>query len=203
MAQEPVQAAPDRAPAHHGLPEDGRDEVPRQPDRLGRPAVPPRHDRDRSTRPRSSTCWPPRSSAGGPTDIPPRALPQVQTFNTLETEARRPLATPLVEIEDFVPPSAVRPRPADDGEPAALAAPDDALLLHPAERQAAGLLGHGRRPAVQDPPLHEHRGRRAAAAAVRAADRPGAARAGSRGRASTSAACSTTSTRRCRTTASA
>ena len=37
----------------------------------------------------------------------------------------------------------------------------DALLLRPAQRQAARLLGHGRRPAVQDPALHEHRGRRA------------------------------------------
>ena len=33
------------------------------------------------------------------------------------------------------------------------------LFLHPAQRQAAGLLGHRRRPALQDTPLHEYRGR--------------------------------------------
>ena len=44
----------------------------------------------------------------------------------------------------------------------------------PQNEKMLELLGHGRRPALQDPSLHEHRGRRAAARAVRAADRPGA-----------------------------
>ena len=48
------------------LPEDRGDEVPRQPDRLGRSAVPARDASSRSTRRRSSTCWPRRSSAAGP-----------------------------------------------------------------------------------------------------------------------------------------
>ena len=46
----------------------------------------------------------------------------------------------------------------------------DALLLHSEERQADGLLGHGRRPAVQDPPLPEHRGGRAPVGVVRSAN---------------------------------
>ena len=81
----------------------------------------------------------------------------------------------LVEVENLVP-----PLPGNGGSAARPGAAADALLLHPAQRQAAGLLGHGRRPALQDPPLHEHRGRGAAAGAVRAADR--SRRAGQGGR---------------------
>ena len=47
-----------RAAAHHGVPEGRGDEVPRQPDRLGRPAVPRTTPSSRSTRRRSCTCWP-------------------------------------------------------------------------------------------------------------------------------------------------
>ena len=77
----------------------------------------------------------------------------------------------------------------------------------PPNDQLLELLGHGRRPAVQDPPLHEPRRRRAPAAAVRAADRPGAAGQGrGRGhrhrhaccRAAASAAASTAASRCCR-----
>ena len=64
------------------------------------------------------------------------------------------------------------------------------LLRHPAERQPARLLGPGGRPAVQDPQLHEHPGHRPPAPAVRAADRPGAARPGRRRRGSISTPCS-------------
>ena len=67
--------------------------------------------------------------------------------------------------------------------------PNDKLLV---------VLGPGRRPAVQDPPLHEHRGRRPPAGAVRPADRPRRARARRPPPASTSPASSTTSTSRCR-----
>ena len=52
------------------------------------------------------------------------------------------------------------------------------VLLHPAQRQARRLLGHRGGSPLQDPPLHEHRRRGPTACAVRAADRPGAARAG-------------------------
>ena len=85
-------------------------------------------------------------------------------------------------------PVPVQPRPAADAgrrpgrRRAALRHRPHALLLHPAQRQAARLLGHGRRPALQDPPLHEHRGRRAPARAVRSADRSRHAGQGGRGR---------------------
>ncbi len=52
----------------------------------------------------------------------------------------------------------------------------------------ARVLGHRRRPALQDPPLHEHRGRRPAARAVRAADRSRGAGESGRRPGSTSAA---------------
>ena len=55
-----------------------------------------------------------------------------------------------------------------------------AVLLHAAQPAARQVLGHRRRPAVQDPQLPEHPGHRPAAAAVRAADRSRPA--GARGR---------------------
>ena len=67
-------------------------------------------------------------------------------------------------------------RRGDDDRLATRAQPrQGALLLRAAQRQAARLLGHGRRPAVQDPQQPEPPGRLPPAAAVRAADRPGAA----------------------------
>ena len=91
----------------------------------------------------------------------------------------------LVELEGQFPFNLGLP-PTQGGDPdaarAALRHRAHALLLHPAQRQAARLLGHGRRPAVQDPPLHEHRGRGAPARAVRPADRPGHAGQGGGGR---------------------
>ena len=100
-----------------------------------------------------------------PKKMPPQAKPPLKR-STSWNRVRRVLEA-LVEVENLVPPL---PGNGADGSNHAAAA--DALLLHPAERQAAWLLGHGRGPAVQDPPLHEHRGRGAAAGAVRAADRP-------------------------------
>ncbi len=47
-----------------------------------------------------------------------------------------------------------------------------AVLRVAGQRHAAGLLGHRRRPALQDPQLHEHLRCRTPAAALRAADRP-------------------------------
>ena len=64
------------------------------------------------------------------------------------------------------------------------------------------LLGHRRRPAVQDPQQPEHPGRLPPAAAVRAADRSGAAGARGRRRPRRRRRSSTASTSRCRSCAS-
>ena len=126
--------------------------------------------RERSTRRPSSTCWPreilgrrpeaasrPRRHARG-ADVPHAGRPRRATASRERGRRDRE-------------PRPGRPRHRPDRRHDAAGALPTAVLLHPAERQAARLLGHRRRPAVQDPPLHEHRGRRAAAAAVRAADR--------------------------------
>ena len=125
-----------------------------------------------------------------PGGVDPGAAPQEHP-----AEGRQP-------DQDLLPAAAgghrrLRQRAEGGGEPAArrllrrharrrrpgAAAPGRALLLHPQQRQAADALGHRGGPAVQDPPLHEHRRRGAPAAAVRAADRPGAAGQGRRCRA--------------------
>ena len=93
----------------------------------------------------------------------------------------------LVDLEAPVPVQPrVRPGPAggDPRRPERRAVRHRALavLLRPAEPEPARLLGHGRRPAVQDPQQREHPGRGAAAAAVRPAARPRHAGRGGRGR---------------------
>ena len=155
------------------------DGVPRQPDRVGRQPVPAGYWRERSTRRRSSTSWPPTSSGPRPQAVPRKGTIAPQTYAEPAREsgrvrqcaardrggdavrpcaASRPVAATADRIGD-----ASQPRPR-------------ALLLRAAQRQAARLLGHGRRPAVQDPQQPEHPGHLPPAAAVRAADRPGAAR---------------------------
>ena len=85
-----------------GLPEDGRDEVPRQPDRLGRPAVPPGHASSRSTRRRSSTCWPPsilgpRPEAAARREVEPPVRPSTRSPSALDA-----FSNALVEIENVL-----------------------------------------------------------------------------------------------------
>ena len=132
-----------------------------------------------------------------PDALPPRSSPVATTFEQVRIDlASTVLNNPLVRLENLVPPSqrnarvelpAARttagstelarhcgpPRPGSTRVRRAHCQPT--FYFAPAEREAARLLGHGRRSPVQDPPLHEHRGRRAPAAAVRAADRPGPA----------------------------
>ena len=57
-----------------------------QPDRLGRQPLPPGHAWRASTRRRSCTSWRRRSSDPGRKTVPPQAKPPVETYNELETE---------------------------------------------------------------------------------------------------------------------
>ena len=162
------------------------DGLPGQPDRLGRRAVPAGHRRERSTRRRSSTCWPPTSSARGRRRCPRKGWQRPQTY---DEPARRPRRVRQRAARASRPTSRSTSRrhpteAADDAQLGDAAQPRrGALLLRAAQRQAAGLLGHRRRPAVQDPQQPEPPGRLPAAAAVRAADRPGDAGPRGRGRA--------------------
>ena len=163
LAHPSVRATPHRRLPHGRLPEDGGDEVPRQPDRLGRPAVPPgqhgEHQRgDAALRPgrRAPRAAAAEDAAAG---APPLQRPSTSCEHRLDG-----FSDALVADRE--------PRPAPPGHrPSSATAPPLPTLYFciPPERQAARLLGHGRRPPLQDPPLHEHRGRGPAARAVRAA----------------------------------
>ena len=128
-----------------------------------------------------------------------------KTYAQLKAAGIDKFGNALVELENQFPfnSSAIgeRRRERERGRRRGVRHRPDAVLLHPAERQAARLLGHRRGPAVQDPALHEHRGRRPAARAVRSADRSRRARSRRWPPASTSRASSTTSTSRCRRSA--
>ena len=183
------------------------DGVPGQPDRLGRLAVPPGHRRERSTRRRSSTCSRPTSSGPRPQAVPRKGSVRPQTYASLRARPRRSSATRCVEHRGGHPvrPGAAarrrrRRRRAD--WPTLRSIGPHAVLLRAAQRQAARLLGHRRRPAVQDPQQPEHPGRLPPAAAVRAADRPGAAGPGGRGRARRRRGRQRRRTSRCRSCAS-
>ena len=130
-----------------------------------------------------------------PQQIPQRGTVRPKTFAQLKAAGLDPMGNALVELEGQFPFNLALP-PAQDGggrrsARAALRHRPHALLLHPAERQAARLLGHRRRPALQDPPLHEHR--RASSASWRCSIRRSIRACWSRPRrpASTSAASST------------
>ena len=72
----------------------------------------------------------------------------------------------LVQVENLIPPSGGKaPSGADDAPLPML------YFCVPQNDKLLDLLGHGGGPALQDPPLHEHRGRGAPVGAVRAADR--------------------------------
>ena len=174
----PFQPARGRALPAVGLHVQDGDGLPRQPDRLGRLAVPPGHAGDASTRRRSSTCWPRTSSARGRR----RCRRRRRSPADLRTAARRSSTRSATRARDRgrhpVRPHALPRRRAAPGRPLPSLAQHRrrlAVLLRSPQRQAAGLLGHRRRPAVQDPQQPEHPGRLPTAAAVRAADRSGAA----------------------------
>ena len=125
----------------------------------------------RSTRRPSSTCSPPTCSARGRSGCPRtgrRARQSLRRSSTPGTDRPgRPMGNALVDLEGAVPVQlrAAAPTAGDRLEQRRRCSGIGRTLYFcvPPQRQAARLLGHRRRPAVQDPPLHEHRGRRAAA----------------------------------------
>jgi ABC toxin N-terminal region/Neuraminidase-like domain len=176
-------AAPWRLPVARAL------QLPRRPDRLGRRAVPPRHPRvdrrgDAAVRAGRAAARPAPAGHARPAR-PARNASHLPVAVAAADRLRRRLG-------------GVRRRAAGEGDRARLGtqarvrrarreqqtvarrrdpAPvvaRPAVLLRAAQRETAWLLGHGLGPAVQDPPLPEHRGGRPRAGAVGAADRPGA-----------------------------
>ena len=105
-----------------------------------------------------------------PQRIPQAGTVKPKTFAELKKRGLDPMGNALVELEGKFP---LEPRLATDERygsrcrRAALRHRAGALLLHPAQREDAWLLGYGGRPAVQDSSLHEHRRHRAPTCAVR------------------------------------
>ena len=100
-----------------------------------------------------------------PRNIPPPAKPLPQTFNELDDKLDA-FSNALVDFENLIPPMTST---GGEGSPV----PQVPSLLYfciPQNDQAPGLLGHRRRPALQDPPLPEYRRRSQAAFVVCAAD---------------------------------
>ena len=161
---QPLRAAPHRQLPHGRLPENGGDEVSGQPHRLGRLPLPAGQHGEHQ---RGDAALHP---GGGNPRTPPEEDPAPGEaaggeFQRVGNRVRRVLERAGGGGEPRSPAARQRARRRRPGAAA------DALLLHPAQRQDAGLLGHRRRPALQDPPLHEHRRRGAPVGAVRAADR--------------------------------
>ena len=119
-----------------------------------------------------------------PQPVPPRGEPTRDELRAAQGGGHRRLRQRARRAGERVPPrSAPRcRRAAIRRRRAAFGIGRTAVLLHPAERRAAVVLGPGGGPAVQAPPLHEHRGRRPHPGAVRPAHRPRRARPGRRRR---------------------
>ena len=100
-----------------------------------------------------------------PMKVPPQAKPPLETFNELEASLDS-FSNALRSGREYR--AAAIGRRIGRNDPGTAA---HALFLRAAERQAAGLLGHGGRPPLQNPALHEYRRRRAATGAVRTAHR--------------------------------
>ena len=144
------------------------------------------HDRDDQRGDPAATCWPPTCSGHARSASRRAGSRARQDLRQLKAGGLDASATRWSSWRASSRSTSALRRPVSGGDAErrrpAVRHRAHALLLRPAQRQAARLLGHGRRPAVQDPPLHEHRGRRAPARAVRPADRPRHAGQGGRGR---------------------
>ena len=111
-----------------------------------------------------------------PERIPRRGTVAAATYADLEPKLDA-FSNALVSLENDFPFSSSVSSDGDGGN-ALLGGGSDALLLCTAEREDARVLGHGRRPSLQDSQLHEHRRRGPDAAAVRPTHRPRTARRG-------------------------
>ena len=135
-------------------------------DRLGRQPVPPEHDRvdQRGDAPVRAGERDPRPAAADH----PSAGHAPDNSATYAVAARGDPGRLLERARhagELPPDRAHELRARAEGRAAA-----DALLLRPAERPVAGVLGHRRRSPLQDPQLHEHRGRRSSSS--RSSSRP-------------------------------
>ena len=161
VARQAVQPARGGAVPPGRVPDGGRDEVHREPDRLGRQPVPPVHAG--VGRPGDADLHPGRQAARARSRgwCRRRQSAARQTYNQLEAQGSTCSATRWSIWRTWFPISICCRTRGDELPPPPITL-SIALLLHPAERAAAAVLGHGRRPAVQDPPLPEHRRRRRA-----------------------------------------
>ena len=130
LAGQSVQASRGRADARRRLHEGGRHALHRQPDRVGRPALPAGHDRNHQRGHPALRAG--RTDPGqAPEDVPARAGPKktCRPTNSSPT-ARRRLPTKSRSCKCSCPPPA---GPERDNR--LRAAPADAVLRHPGHRQ--------------------------------------------------------------------
>ncbi len=117
MARQAVPAARHRPRPRPRLPAQRGDEVPRQPDRLGRHPVPPGHDRDRSTRRPSSTCWPRTSSGRKPQRCRRAASARAQSYAPAQGRRHRRVRQRARRARERVPVRLARHAPATPATP--------------------------------------------------------------------------------------
>ncbi len=174
-----LQSIRDCTATDHRVHEERGDEVPRQPDRVGRPVVRPRqHGIDqRGDTVISARASDPRTASG--TSAEPRAA--IGANLSLPVGAsEQPVARALGDWRDrggsVVVHAALGAFLTIGCEHRSVARHDD-VLLHVRQREAAGLLQAGRRSALQASSLSGHQGTVPDSGVVRTPDRSGAARA--------------------------
>ena len=168
------------------LPDERGDEVPRQPHRLGRLACSARTRSRRSTRRPSSTCSPRTSSVPSRSRCRRAASDRRAELRAAQGRRHRRVRQRAGRARERVPvrlaPAPARRRPRSDRRRRGVRHRPLAVLLRPAERPAARLLGHASRDRLfKIRHCMNIEGVVRQLAAVRPADRPGRARQG-RGR---------------------
>jgi len=111
-----------------------------------------------------------------PQKLPERGKAKAKTFAQLKAAGLDAMGNAMVELEGQFPFNFALPTPqsADSSDHAVTLFGIGRTLYFciPHNDRLLTYWGHGGGPPVQDPALHEHRGRRAAARAVRSAARP-------------------------------